>query len=112
MNLSPFLLLAWAGGRCWQWSPWRRAAARPRPGVLPLLLTFAWRRPAPVLYLAAEDDVPVPLAGVRELFDRTPQARQLEILRHADRPLPPVRRRRRADEIDRRHRLPVHGPRS
>lgn len=59
-------------------------SSRPRPGVLPLSLTFAWRSPAPVLYLAAEDDVPVPLAGVHELFDRTPQAKQLVILRHAD----------------------------
>jgi hypothetical protein len=52
--------------------------------VLPLSLTFAWGRDVPVLYLAAEDDVPVPLAGVRELFDRTPATKQLVILRHAD----------------------------
>jgi hypothetical protein len=58
--------------------------SHPRPGVLPLSLTFAWGRDVPVLYLAAEDDVPIPLAGVRELFDRTPATKQLVILRHAD----------------------------
>jgi predicted dienelactone hydrolase len=59
-------------------------SSHPRPGVLPLSLTFAWGRVVPVLYLAAEDDVPVPAAGVRELFDRTPGPRQMVILRHAD----------------------------
>ena len=59
-------------------------SSHPRPGVLPLSLTFAWGRDVPVLYLAAEDDVPVPPAGVRELFDRTPATKQMAILRHAD----------------------------
>ena len=59
-------------------------SSRPRPGVLPVSLTFAWGRDVPVLYLAAEDDVPVPPAGVRELFDRTPATKQMAILRHAD----------------------------
>ena len=59
-------------------------SSHPRPGVLPLPLTFARGRDVPVLYLAAEDDLPVPLAGVVELFDRTPGAKQLVILRHAD----------------------------
>jgi predicted dienelactone hydrolase len=59
-------------------------SSHPTPGVLPLSLTFAWGRDVPVLYLAAEDDVPVPLAGVRELFDRTRATKQLVILRHAD----------------------------
>jgi hypothetical protein len=35
-------------------------------------------------YLAANDDVPVPLAGVRELLNRTLEAKQMMILRHAD----------------------------
>ena len=48
-------------------------SSHPRPGVLPLSLTFAWGR-----------DVPVPPAGVRELFDRTPATKQMAILRHAD----------------------------
>jgi len=58
--------------------------SRPRPGVLRLPLTFAWGREVPVLYLAAEDDVPIPPDGVRELFDRAPEPKQLVILRRAD----------------------------
>jgi dienelactone hydrolase len=56
----------------------------PEPGILPLTLTFAWGRDVPVLYLAAEDDVPIPLAGVQELFDRTPEPKRMFILRRAD----------------------------
>jgi predicted dienelactone hydrolase len=56
----------------------------PRPGVLPLTLTFAWDREVPVLYLAAEHDTPIPLDGVRELVGRTPPPRRLFILRNAD----------------------------
>jgi pimeloyl-ACP methyl ester carboxylesterase len=66
-------------------------SSQPRPGVLPLTLTFDWGRSVPVLYLAAEDDVPIPLAGVVELFDRTPgrqagsnPSKRLFILRRAD----------------------------
>jgi predicted dienelactone hydrolase len=57
---------------------------RPRPGILPLKLTFAWGRDVPTLYLAAENDVPIPLAGIRELLERTPATKQLVILRRAD----------------------------
>jgi predicted dienelactone hydrolase len=56
----------------------------PRPGILPLSLTFAWDREVPVLYLAAEDDVPIPLDSVRELFDRTPGPRRMFVLRRTD----------------------------
>jgi predicted dienelactone hydrolase len=59
-------------------------SSHPRPGILPLGLTFAWGRAVPVLYLAAEDDVPIPLDGVRELFDRTPGPRRMFVLRRAD----------------------------
>ncbi len=59
-------------------------SSHPRPGILPLSLTFAWGRDVPVLYLAAEEDVPIPLDGVRELFDRTPGARRMFVLRRAD----------------------------
>ena len=59
-------------------------SSHPRPGILPLSLTFAWGREVPVLYLAAEDDVPIPLDGVRELFDRTPGATRMFVLRRAD----------------------------
>ena len=59
-------------------------SSRPRPGVLPLSLTFAWGRDVPALYLAAEDDVPVsPGRGARVV---RPDAggQVLVILRHAD----------------------------
>lgn len=59
-------------------------SAHPRPGILPLTLTFAWGRDVPTLYLAAEHDTPIPLAGVYELFDRTPASKRLFILRRAD----------------------------
>ena len=59
-------------------------SAHPRPGVLPLKLTFEWGRDVPTMYLAAEDDTPIPLAGVYELFDRTPGSKSLFILRRAD----------------------------
>lgn len=59
-------------------------SAHPRPGILPLKLTFDWGRDVPTLYLAAEDDVPIPLAGVRELFDRTPASKRMFVLRRAD----------------------------
>jgi dienelactone hydrolase len=60
-------------------------SSRPMPGILPLTLSFAWGREVPALYLAAENDVPIPLESVYELFDRTPSAKKrLFILRRAD----------------------------
>jgi dienelactone hydrolase len=56
----------------------------PRPGILPLKLTFRWGRDVPTLYLAAELDVSIPLAGVYELFDRTPSSKRMFVLRRAD----------------------------
>src|SRR6266487_4605272 len=41
-------------------------------------------RDVPALYLAAEDDTPIPLAGVCELFDRTPEPKRMFVLRLAD----------------------------
>ena len=58
--------------------------SNPRPGILPVKLKFQWGRVVPVLYLAAENDVPLPLTGMYELFDRAPEPKQLVILRHAD----------------------------
>lgn len=55
-----------------------------RPGILPLTLDFAWGRDVPTLYLAAEFDVPVPLAGVQEVFERTPASKRMFFLRKAD----------------------------
>jgi len=58
--------------------------SQPRPGILPVKLTFTWRREVPTLYLAAEDDIPIPLSGIYEIFERTPAPKQLVILRRAD----------------------------
>src|SRR6266851_691629 len=59
-------------------------SSSPKPGILPLKLTFAWGRDVPTLYLAAENDVPIPLPGVEELFDRTPSPKRMFTLRRAD----------------------------
>jgi dienelactone hydrolase len=58
--------------------------SNPRPGILPVKLTFQWDREVPALYLVAENDVPLPLAGMYELFERAPDPRQMVILRRAD----------------------------
>jgi predicted dienelactone hydrolase len=59
-------------------------ASNPGPGILPVTLTFAWGRDIPVLYLVADNDVCLPLAGMYELFDRTPATRRMTILGRAD----------------------------
>lgn len=58
--------------------------SNPRPGILPVKLSFAWKRDVPALFLAAENDVPLPLAGMYELFERAPAPKQMVILRRAD----------------------------
>jgi dienelactone hydrolase len=57
---------------------------RPKPGILPLTLSFGWDRQVPALYLAAEDDTPVPLDGLCELFGRAPAPKRMFVLRRAD----------------------------
>jgi predicted dienelactone hydrolase len=59
-------------------------SSRPKPGIIPGKLTFAWGRDVPTLYLVAENDVWLPLAGMHELFERTPATKQMVILRRAD----------------------------
>lgn len=59
-------------------------SSRPRPGILPVKLTFNWGRDVPTLYLVAENDVSLPLAGMYELFERTPATKQMFVLRRAD----------------------------
>ena len=59
-------------------------SSRPKPGVIPAKLTFRWGRDVPTIYLVAENDVPLPLDGMSELFERTPSAKQMVILRRAD----------------------------
>jgi len=59
-------------------------ASNPKPGILPVTLAFNWRRDLPTLYLVAENDASLPLAGMYELFERTPATKRMVILRRAD----------------------------
>jgi predicted dienelactone hydrolase len=59
-------------------------ASKPKPGILPVKLAFAWGRDVPTLYLVAENDTSLPLAGMHEVFERTPATRRMVILRRAD----------------------------
>src|SRR5262249_40950627 len=59
-------------------------SSQPTPGILPGKLTFTWGRDVPTLYLVAEHDTLLPLAGMYELFARTPATKQMVILRRAD----------------------------
>jgi len=59
-------------------------SSQPKPGIIRANLTFDWGRDVPTLYLAAEDDVPIPLDGLYELFERTQATKQMVILRRAD----------------------------
>src|SRR5262249_17995512 len=52
-------------------------ASNPRPGVLPLTLEFKSARAVPTLFLVAEDDVTLPLAGMLEIFARTPRPKSM-----------------------------------
>jgi predicted dienelactone hydrolase len=59
-------------------------ASNPRPGILRVNLTYNWGRHVPALYLVAEGDISLPIAGMYELFERTPAPKQMVILRRAD----------------------------
>jgi dienelactone hydrolase len=59
-------------------------ASKPKPGILPATLSFNWGRDIPTLYLVAADDISLPLAGMVELYERTPATKQMVILRRAD----------------------------
>lgn len=59
-------------------------SSRPVPGVLPLTLAFGWERAVPLLILAGDRDVPVPLDGVQEIFGRAPGPKQMFVLHRAD----------------------------
>jgi dienelactone hydrolase len=59
-------------------------SSNPKPGIIRAQVAFSWGRDVPTLYLVAENDVPLPLAGMYELFERTPATKQMVILRRAD----------------------------
>ncbi len=59
-------------------------SSQAKPGILRVRLTFNRDRDVPTLYLVAEEDISLPLAGMHELFERTQGTKQMVILRHAD----------------------------
>lgn len=59
-------------------------SSNPPPGIIPATLTFGWGRDVPTLYLIAEDDTALPLAGMYELLERTAATKQMVLLRRAD----------------------------
>jgi len=59
-------------------------SSNPPPNIIPAKLTFQWGRDVPTLYLVAENDTALPLAGMYELFERTQATKQMVILRRAN----------------------------
>ena len=59
-------------------------SSNPPPNIIPATLTFAWGQDVPTLYLVAENDSALPMAGMFELYERTRATRQMVILRRAD----------------------------
>jgi len=59
-------------------------ASNPKPGIIPFTLSFNWPRPPATLFIVAEDDVLTPIAGMHELYSRTPEPKQMAILPRAD----------------------------
>jgi len=59
-------------------------SSNPKPGVIPAKLSFNWGRDVPTLFLVAENDIPLPLDGMYEIFGGTPATKQMVILRRAD----------------------------
>lgn len=54
------------------------------PGTIPAPLHFAWGRDVPTLYLVAEDDATLPIAGMYQLYERAPAPKRMLILGRAD----------------------------
>jgi predicted dienelactone hydrolase len=59
-------------------------SSRPRPGILPVELSFAWGRDIPTLFLTGDEDVMTPLDGVVGLFERFPWTKRMFVVRGAD----------------------------
>lgn len=59
-------------------------ASNPRPGILRTKLEFRWGRDVPTLFLVADGDVCLPLAGMHEIFARTPATKRMFVLHRAD----------------------------
>jgi dienelactone hydrolase len=54
------------------------------PGTIPLALRFAWGRDIPTLFLVGDEDASLPLAGMRQLYERTPGRKRMMVLHRAD----------------------------
>jgi dienelactone hydrolase len=59
-------------------------ASNPEPGIIPFTLSFNWPRPPATRYIVAEDDVLSPIAGMHEIYSRTPGPKQMVVLPRAD----------------------------
>src|SRR5262249_54783846 len=59
-------------------------ASNPRPGILPMKLSFDWKRDVPTLLLAAENDAALQLPGMYEIHQRIPATKRMLILQRAD----------------------------
>lgn len=59
-------------------------SARPRPGIIPVSLTFDWGREVPTFFLVAERDTLLPLAGMYELWAQIRARKHMVILHNAD----------------------------
>jgi dienelactone hydrolase len=59
-------------------------SSRPRPGILPVTLDFAWTHTVATLVLAGDEDVMTPLDGIVEVFRRMPAPKRMFVLRGAD----------------------------
>jgi dienelactone hydrolase len=58
--------------------------AQTRPGILPVRASLQWQRDVPVLYVAAENDVSIPLESVTDLYRRTTGTKSMVVLARAD----------------------------
>src|SRR5262249_19200464 len=59
-------------------------ASNPRPGILPMKLSFDWKRAVPTLLLAPENDAALQLPGMYEIHQRIPATKRMLILQRAD----------------------------
>jgi len=59
-------------------------SSQPKPGMIPVRASFERKHSVATLYLVAENDTMISLDGVKELFARTPEPKQMFILQRAD----------------------------
>ncbi len=59
-------------------------ASQGKENILPLSLSFDWRRSVAMLLLAAENDAFLPFQGMSEIFERAPSPNIMVTLKRAD----------------------------